>query len=119
MFGNIFQAVADHARLVPMESVGVFRSAKSTSTQWRSLLVFLTFLRRLLACLTAASALPLVCWCPGLPGLCLKPQSLAKVAFLKNADHIQGKFDRVNAVRSLSMTGKSLEEVKRSTHEDE
>ena len=117
MFCNIFQAVADHAGLVPMESVGVFRSAKST--QRRSPLVFLTFLRRLLACLTAASALPLVCWCPGLPGLCLKPQSLAKVAFVKNADHIQGKFDRVNAVRSLSMTGKSLEEVKRSTHEDE
>ena len=40
-------------------------------------------------------------------------------AFLENADHTQGRFDRMNAVKSVPMTDESLEEIKRSTHDDE
>ena len=40
-------------------------------------------------------------------------------AFLANTDNTQGKFDRVNAVKLLPMTDESLEEMKRSTHDDQ
>ena len=40
-------------------------------------------------------------------------------AFLANTDNTQEKFDCVNAVKLLPMTDESLEEMKRSTHNDE
>ena len=55
------------AGLVPIASVGVFLSAR-TARYMSPLLSF-----------TAASALPLVFWCPGLPVRCSKPHSFAKL----------------------------------------
>ena len=72
------------AGLVPIDSVGVFRCANTA--RYRSLLVSLAFHRSRLASLTAASALPFVCWCPGLPGLCSKSHSLAKLLNFSQAN---------------------------------
>ena len=70
--------------LVPMDSVGVFRCARTA--RYRSPPVALAFCRRCFASLTAASALPFVYWCPRLPGRCLKPHSLAKLLNFSQAN---------------------------------
>ena len=53
------------------------------------------------------------------PGREMHLSDTLRRAFLANTDNTQREFDRVNEVKLLPMTDESLEEMKRSTHDDE
>ena len=72
------------AGLVPIASVGVFLSARTA--RYMSPLLSFALRRSRFASFTAASALPLVFWCPGLPVRCSKPHSFAKLVNFSQAN---------------------------------